>query len=209
MKLYLFLIPVALCLVLLPMQSIGKQIYDGNSSKGWIGDLSSYDFSDGEIRCKDGKGGRVYTKRVYRDFVLELEFKLPSGGNNGIAIRYPGNGDPAYTGMCELQVLDNSHQKYADLDKRQYHGSAYGMVAAKRGHLKPVGEWNHQKVTVIGSTIKVELNGVVILDTDLSMVDKYLADKPHPGKSRPEGHIGFAGHKDPVSFRNISVKELK
>ena len=90
-----------------------------------------------------------------------------------MAIRYPGIGDPAYQGMTELQVLDNTAKKYARLDKRQYHGSAYGMAAAQRGYLRKPGEWNFQEVTVKGSKIKVELNGNVILDTDLSTITKY------------------------------------
>ncbi len=110
--------------------------------------------------------------------------------------------------MCELQVLDSEHPKYAQLDARQYHGSAYGMVPAHRGYLRPTGEWNFQEVTVKGSTIKVELNGTVILDTDLAKVSETLADQPHPGKDRTSGHFGFAGHSDPVQFRNISIKRL-
>ena len=116
---------------------------------------------------------------------------------------------PAYSAMCELQVLDSEHTKYAKLDARQYHGSAYGMTAAKRGYLRDTGQWNFQEVTVKGSTIKVELNGNVILDTDLSKVTEYLADRKHPGKLRAEGYFGFAGHGDPVEFRNISIKPLK
>ena len=83
----------------------------------------------------------------------------PAGGNNGLALRYPGEGDTAYVGMCELQVLDDTSDKYKNLDSRQYHGSAYGIAAAERGFLRPVGEWNFQEVTVQGSRIKVELNG--------------------------------------------------
>lgn len=187
----------------------GESVFDGNSTSGWAGDLENYEFSDGEIRCKPDKGGTIYTEKVYRDFVVELEFKLPPGGNNGLAIRYPGHGNPAYDGMCEVQVLDNDHPMYKDLDIRQYHGSAYGMVPAKRGHLKPAGEWNHQKVTVKGSTIKVELNGITILDTDLSLVTEYMADKAHPGKTLAAGHFGFAGHRDPVAYRNIRITELQ
>ena len=58
------------------------------------------------------------------------------------------------------------------------------MVAAQRGYLRPVGEWNFQEVTVKGSTIKVELNGTTILDADLSTVTEFLDNKPHPGKDR-------------------------
>lgn len=140
--------------------------------------------------------------------MARLEFQLPPGGNNGLAIRYPGTGDTAYVGMCELQVLDNEHPKYAKLDARQYHGSAYGMAAAQRGYLRPTGEWNFQEVTVKGSKIKVELNGVVILDTDLATAKDYMANSAHPGKDRPSGYFGLAGHSDPVAFRNISIKKL-
>jgi hypothetical protein len=111
--------------------------------------------------------------------------------------------------MCELQVLDNEHPKYAKLDYRQYHGSAYGMVAAHRGYLRETGEWNFQVVTVNESRIKVELNGTIILDCDLNEVDEYLANTPHPGKNRKAGHFGLAGHNDPVEFRNLSLRELK
>ena len=122
----------------------------------------------------------IYTTRTSTDFQARFEFKLPPGGNNGLAIRYPGEGDTAYDGMCELQVLDDTSDRYSKLDPRQYHGSAYGMVAAHRGYLRPVGEWNFQEVTVKGSKIKVELNGTVILDTDLAQVTEYMGNKPAP-----------------------------
>ena len=57
--------------------------------------------------------------------------------------------------------------------------------------------------------IKVELNGFVILNTDVAKVTKYMANSPHPGKNRKSGYFGFAGHNDPVKFRNIQIKTLK
>jgi hypothetical protein len=127
-----------------------------------------------------------------------------------LAIRYPGQGDTAYVGMCELQVLDDNYEKSTGqkIDPRQAHGSAYGMVAAARGYQRPIGEWNYEEVTVKGSTITVELNGTVILNTDLSKVTDYMAKSAHPGKDRTSGHFGFAGHNDPVMFRNIAIKRL-
>ena len=110
--------------------------------------------------------------------------------------------------MCELQVLDSEHSNYAKLDPRQYHGSAYGMAAAKRGFQRPANTWSFQEVTVDGSKIKVELNGNIILNTDLATVKEYLANSPHPGKDRSSGFFGFAGHNDPVAFRNISIRRL-
>jgi hypothetical protein len=185
-----------------------ETVFNGQDFTGWEGDLKNYEIVDGAIRCLAGKGGNVYTTKEYGDFVVRLEFKLPPGGNNGLAIRFPGTGNPAYAGMCELQVLDTEHPKYGELDPRQAHGSAYGMAAAARGYLRPVGEWNFQQVRIKGSTIKVELNGTVILDTDLSKIAEYMANSAHPGKELTQGHFGFAGHSDPVEFRNIRIKPL-
>ncbi|MCF7817526.1 MAG: DUF1080 domain-containing protein [Kiritimatiellales bacterium] len=183
-------------------------VFDGKSFAGWAGDTNNYEVVDGAIRCAPNKGGNVFTEKEYGDFAVRLEFKLPPAGNNGLAIRYPGSGNPAYAGMCELQVLDNENPKYAKLDPRQFHGSAYGMAAAHRGYLRETGEWNFEEVTVKGSTIVVELNGTVILDTDLSTITEFKGKEEHPGRIRKGGHFGFAGHKDPVAFRNIAIKEL-
>jgi hypothetical protein len=183
-------------------------VFNGKDFSGWEGPVENYEIKDGSIVCKPEKGGTIYTKQEYGDFIARLNFKLPPGGNNGLAIRYSGSGDGAYTGMCELQVLDSDHTKYAKIDPRQTHGSAYGMVAAHRGYLRPVGQWNYEQVTVKGPTIKVELNGTTILNADLSTVTDFLDNKAHPGKDRTSGFFGFAGHNDPVEFRNISIKRL-
>jgi hypothetical protein len=185
-----------------------KSVFNGKDFEGWAGPIDNYEVRDSAIVCKPGKGGTIYTQDEYADFVARLEFKLPPGGNNGLAIRYPGRSDTAYAGMCELQVLDDSASMYAKLDPRQYHGSIYGQVAAHRGYLRPVGQWNYQEVTVKGSRIKVELNGTVIVDADVSKVTEFMGKTPHPGKDRTVGYFGFAGHSDPVMFRNVSLKRL-
>jgi hypothetical protein len=169
-----------------------------------------YEVVDGAVQCRPRKGGTIYTTAEYSDFMARLELKLPPGGNNGLAIRYPGQGDTAYVGMCELQVLDDNYEKATgeQIDPRQAHGSAYGMVAAARGYQHPIGEWNFEEVTVKGPTIKVELNGTLILDCDLSKVKEYMHNGAHPGKDRTKGAFGFAGHNDPVAFRNIRIKPL-
>lgn len=182
--------------------------FNGTDLTGWSGASDNYEVVDGAIRCKAGHGGILHTADEYANFVVRLEFNVPPSGNNGLAIRTDGKGDAAYAAMCELQVLDSEHPNYAKLDPRQYHGSAYGMAAAKRGFLRPANTWNFQEVTVDGSKIKVELNGNIILNTDLATVTGYLADSPHPGKTRTSGFFGFAGHNDAVSFRNISIKRL-
>jgi len=186
-----------------------EPVFNGKDFTGWAGPVDNYVVEEGAIVCKPGKGGSIFTEQEYADFVARIEFKLPPGGNNGLAIRYPGSGNAAYDGMCELQVLDSEHPKYATLDPRQYHGSAYGFAPAHRGYLRGIGEWNFQQVTVKGSTIKVELNGYTILETDLGKITEFMANSAHPGKDLASGHFGLAGHNDPVQFRNLSIKRLE
>jgi hypothetical protein len=119
-------------------------------------------------------------------------------------------GDAAYVGM-ELQILDSEHPIYKDLHEYQYHGSVYGIIPAKRGFLKPTGEWNYQEVIAKGNHIKITLNGTVIVDGDIKEATKNGTPdkKQHPGLFNEKGHIGFLGHGSPVKFRNIRIKELK
>ena len=187
-----------------------KSAFNGKNFEGWAGPTNNYSVDHGSIQCMKGKGGTIYVNEELADFSARMEFKLPPGGNNGLAIRYPGSGDTAYVGMCELQVLDDSAKKFAKLHPAQYHGSAYGMVPAARGYQRPVGEWNFQEVTVDGSRIKVELNGTLILNADLANVEKPMYDLgKFKGRLRKSGYFGFAGHGDAVSFRNISIKNIK
>jgi hypothetical protein len=185
-------------------------IFNGRDFTGWQGDVASYAISDGALACRPERGGTIFTAAEYGDFAVRLEFRLPPGGNNGLAIRYPGSGDPAYSGMCELQVLDDQYEQVTGraLDPRQVHGSAYGLLAAARGYQRPTGAWNFQEVTVQGSRLRVELNGTVILDGDLATVTTFLEDRAHPGKDRTAGAFGFAGHRDPVAFRHVRLKRL-
>ncbi|HEX4591562.1 MAG TPA: DUF1080 domain-containing protein, partial [Gemmataceae bacterium] len=186
-----------------------KSLFNGHDLEGFAGAVDNYEVKDGAIVCKPHKGGNLYTKDEFGDCVVRMEYRLPPAGNNGLLLRYPGKGDGAYSGMTEIQVLDDTSPQYAKLDPRQYNASAYGMVPANRGYLRPVGEWNFEEVTVKGPTIKVELNGTLILDCDLSKVTQYKDNHPHPGKDRTRGHLAFAGHNDPVAFRNFRVKPLE
>nr|WP_121271999.1 DUF1080 domain-containing protein [Pedobacter schmidteae] len=190
-----------------------KVLFDGTNMHNWTGNTTDYTIEDGNIaiRPKPGKGsgGNLFTKDEFSDFIFRFEFKLTPGANNGLGIRAPLEGDAAYQGM-ELQILDNEDPIYKNLHVYQYHGSVYGTIAAKRGFLKPVGEWNYQEVVVKGPKIKVILNGTVILDADITEARKNGAadGKNHPGLQRESGHIGFLGHGSPVEFRNIRIKDL-
>ena len=149
-----------------------ESVFNGKDFTGWGGPIDQYEVKDGAVVCKPNKGGHIHTKKEYANFVAKLEFKLPPGGNNGLAIRYPGTGNAHKAGMTEIQILDSEHPKYAKLHATQYHGSVYGLVPAHRGYLRPTGEWNFQTVKVDGSRITVELNGSTILDADLMDVKK-------------------------------------
>jgi len=189
-----------------------KRLFRGKNLNGWAGNTQGYVIKDGIMICDPALGGKgnLYTAEQYVDFVFRFEFRLLPGSNNGLGIRMPAAGNAAYQGM-ELQILDDTSPRYTGwLKDYQHHGSIYGVVPAKQGHLKPVGEWNYQEVTARGKQITIKLNGNTILDADIEQASKNgtIDKKEHPGLKRDKGHIGFAGHGDQVEFRNIRIKSL-
>ncbi|OHE82534.1 MAG: hypothetical protein A2107_10335 [Verrucomicrobia bacterium GWF2_62_7] len=189
-------------------------LFNGKNLDGWQGATEVYAVEDGKLVCrKHGPGEKestdknLFTTKEYADFVLRFEFKLEPGANNGVAVRSPLKGRISEVGM-EIQILDDYAEQYKNLQPHQYHGSIYLLAPAKRGHLKPVGEWNSEEIRFQGRRAKVTLNGVVIVDADLDNLEykKYL-DK-NTGQMRAKGYIGFLGHGSRVEFRNIRIKEL-
>lgn len=190
-------------------------IFNGKDLTGWTCSTpGGYAVDEnGILYCcteRDGQpfgGGNMMTTKEYSNFVLRFDFKLPPNANNGLGIHYPGKGDAAFDAI-ELQILDDSgsnfHNKLAD---HQYHGSLYGVAAAKRGALKPVGQWNSQEVRVNGTLITVILNGQKILDVDIKGMEP-LDGEEHPGLKRTKGFISWLGHGSRVEWRNIRIKEL-
>ncbi len=194
-----------------PKKASFIQIFNGKNLDNWVGNKTDYVVEDGAIVLYPDRGGKgnLFTEKEYSDFVLRFEFQLTPDANNGLGIRAPLKGDAAYEAM-ELQILDNTAEMYKDLKEYQYHGSVYGVIPAKRGFLKPVGEWNYQEVTAVGNKIKVVLNGEVILDGDIkeAAANGTIDGKKHPGLFNPKGHIGFLGHGHTLKFRNIWIKDL-
>ncbi len=189
-----------------------RSLFNGVNLDGWVGNKSDYRAENGEIVIypgSSGGSGNLYTKEEYDNFSLRFEFKLTPGANNGLGIHAPLEGDAAYEGK-EIQILDNTAPKYADLKPYQYHGSVYGIIPARKGALKPVGEWNRQEVNVQGTQISVMLNGRRILFDDIEHATRNgtLDGRDHPGLKRTKGHIGFLGHGSQVHFRNIRLKRL-
>jgi HEAT repeat protein len=186
-------------------------LFNGKNLDGWIGNRDGYKVEDGVISYdpKLGDKTNLYTAKEYGNFQLRFDFKLTPGANSGVGIRAPREGDAAYVGM-EIQVLDDTAPVYATLQPYQYHGSVYGVIPAKRGALKPVGEWNSEEIFIQGSHIRVTLNGVVTVDGDLAEASRNgtIDHQQHPGLQRTAGYIGWLSHDSPVSFRNIRIKEL-
>ncbi|MDR1331029.1 MAG: DUF1080 domain-containing protein [Tannerella sp.] len=189
-----------------------KILFDGTSMYEWTGNLVDYKIEDGCISVEPTSsfGGNLYTKEEYANFVFRFEFQLTPAANNGLGIRTPMEGDAAYVGM-ELQILDTEHPAYRNSQPYQTHGSIYGVMAARRGYLKPTGEWNFQEVIADGDHIRITLNGTVILDGDIreATKDGTPDHREHPGLFNRSGHIGFLGHGSPLKFRNIRIKRLK
>jgi hypothetical protein len=186
-------------------------LFDGKTTSGWTlvrGRGPGYVVKDGVLVCPLDGGGNLYTEKEYANFIFRLEFKTEPGGNNGVGIRAPLDGDAAYAGM-EIQILDDGHEKYkGKIKSEQHHGSVYNVIPARTGYLKPAGEWNEEEIMADGNRIRVTLNGVIILDADLGIVREDAVLKKHPGLKRKSGHIGFLGHGSLVEFRNIRIKPL-
>lgn len=207
-------------------------IFNGKNTDGWVANKAYVVKTPGVLEMDPAiGGGNLYTEKDYDNFILRFEFCLPENANNGLGIRCERGKDAAYYGM-ELQILDDGGSAYYDSRTRlprlapyQYHGSVYGIAAAKRdsygkamkatagngSFLKPCGEWNFQEVRAIGSKIQVILNGIMIVDTDIS---KYKGDgdtpdkRKHPGLHNAKGAIAWCGHGANVKWRNIKIKEV-
>jgi len=185
------------------------EMFNGEDLSGWGGagktTVNGYVWEDGLLRSTP-KSRNLMTDREYTSYVLEFEFQLTPGANNGLGIHYPGLGNPAYTGM-EIQILDGEHPQYQRKHKDyQHHSTLYELAPALRGHMKPAGEWNFQRVTVRGPKVTVELNGARILDADLDQLNQSHPD--HQGAKRRAGKIAFCGHGDVIRVRNMRIAEL-
>jgi Domain of Unknown Function (DUF1080) len=209
--LILLLLSAVLMATVQPNEKGFVPLFDGKTLNGWKlvnPHGTGYLVKDNTIICPLDGGGNLFTEKEYANFALRFEFKTEPGGNNGVGIRAPFEGDAAYQGM-EIQILDDGHEKYkGKIKSEQHHGSVYDVIPARTGYLKPAGEWNSEEIVANGSRIKVTLNGVIILDADLNTVQEAAVLKKHPGLKNKTGHIGFLGHGSLVEFRNIRIKQL-
>lgn len=173
----------------------------------------AWEVKDGVLSSTGDRGCWLMSEKAYGDFELEYEFKLGPRGNSGLAVRAPMAGDPAFDGI-EIQMADLRYNPAAK--DSELTGGIYRAIAPAKQLYKPE-EWNRMRVVLRGATIRVELNGEVIQDTDLAKQEGEVLrhdGKPAPPlKDRPRtGHIGFqelsrdGGH---AMIRGARIRELK
>jgi hypothetical protein len=186
-----------------------KPLFNGTNLEGWIDNNNQYEVIDGGvIRSKPRGGGNLYTKDRFANYIFRFDVKLSPNANNGVGIRTELVGDPSFTVGKEIQILDDSGSEYTNLQPYQYHGSLYGVVPAKRGSLKPVGEWNTMEIICDGTRIKVTSNGQVIVDAKVDEIKEFMDHREHAGLLKNDGHIAFLGHSTEVQFRNLRILPL-
>ena len=186
-----------------------KSLFNGKDLDGWLDPSNQYEVIDGGIiRCKPRGSGNLHTKERFANYIFRFDVKLTPNANNGVAIRTELEGEQSFTVGKEIQILDDSGSDYRNLAPYQYHGSIYGVVPAKRGSLKPVGEWNTMEIICDGTRVKVTVNDQVIVDARVDEITEFMDHRDHPGLLKNDGHIAFLGHSTEVQFRNLRILPL-
>ncbi|MBI2431470.1 MAG: DUF1080 domain-containing protein [Candidatus Hydrogenedentes bacterium] len=194
----------------IPRDHEWQPLFNGQDLTGWEpidGPKESWGVEDGMLYTTGGAGGGwLSTTAQYKDFDLQLEFRVPENGNSGVFIRAPRKGNPAFEGS-EIQVLDDFGSEYRTLEPWQYTGSVYHTVAPSRRVTRPAGEWQQMRIRAEGPHVQVWVNGFQTIDANLNDHLDKIAD--HPGIPRTEGYIGFQNHGSRLDYRNIQIYEIK
>jgi hypothetical protein len=161
-----------------------------------------------------GEGGDIVTDREFTDFELSVEWKLEPGGNSGIFYRAAEGEEWIYHSAPEMQILDDERHPDGQ-NPLTSAGANYGLNAAPRGVVRPVGEWNESRVVVEGSQVEHWLNGTRVVEYVLGgeewearVADSKFVEWPAYGRAAT-GHIGLQDHGDPVWYRNMKVREIR
>lgn len=161
----------------------------------------------------------LWTKTVFNNFEIDLEFKTADGTNSGVIV-YCSDTDDWIPNSVEIQIADDYAAKWADSPKTWQCGAIFGHKAASKQVVKKAGEWNHFHIRCVNGVIDVALNGEVVNHMDMK---EWTSAKTNPdGSEIPEwlskpkaelptrGHIGLQGKHAgaPIFFRNLKVRAL-
>ena len=187
-----------------------RPLFNGTDLTGWDGvggPADNWTIKDGVLSCTGGPGSSwLATTEEFADFDLELEFKMPANGNSGVFIRAPRKGLAWVAGM-EIQLLDDSGEKWKNLKPAQFTGSIYAVAAPSRRVTKPAGQWQSLRIRCVGRACAVWINNQQVIDANLNDLATEFGTKI-PGLKRPRGHIGLQNHGSPVYFRNIRLRRV-
>ena len=154
---------------------------------------------DGQIVCTGQKGPWLRSQKEFGDFNLRLDYKLKPGGNSGVYVRVPADGNHHGDGAgVEIQVLDDQAERYKDLKPYQYTGSVYAIAPAKEHVGREAGQWNSLEIDVKGTRYRIIHNGVTIIDASDS-------DFPEIKGRRPSGFLGLQNHSEEVWYKNLRL----
>jgi len=180
-----------------------RSLCNGTDLSGWEGGGSDaaqcWKVEDGLLMCTGQKGPWLRSCEQFDDFNLRLEYKLRPGGNSGVYIRVPADGDHHGEGAgIEIQVLDDAAERYKTLKPYQYTGSLYAIVPANPRVARPAGNWNTMEINCRGTNYRVTHNGVDVIAADENAAAEI--------KQRlVKGFLGLQNHSEEVWFRNLRI----
>lgn len=183
-----------------------QPLFNGTDLTGWEGadkDASAcWRVEEGDLICTGQPGPWLRSSEQYGDFELRLEYKLKEGGNSGVYIRVPKDGNHHGEGSgIEIQVLDDNAERYKELKAYQYSGSLYAIVPADPRVSKPAGEWNSMTIRCSGTKYEIQHNGQSVIKSD-------EVAAPELAKRLTKGFLGLQNHNEEVRFRNLRLKKL-
>lgn len=197
-----------------------KVLFDGKSTDAWRGFRQDsfpdkvWKVEDGTLRSIVGGESRdIITREKYRDFELELEWKIAPGGNSGIIYLVSEDFDQTWKTGPEMQVLDDAKHRDGK-DPKTSAGALYALIAPVNKVLKPVGQWNKVRLIVHNGHVEHWLNGRKVLDYDLGsermkplIAASKFKDFPRFAENR-EGYVALQHHGDEVWYRKIRIRSL-
>jgi formylglycine-generating enzyme required for sulfatase activity/serine/threonine protein kinase len=178
-----------------------KPLFDGKSLAGWTGETNQFKVENG-VLVNDGQRGVASAPGTYRDFEVELEFRLQDKANSGLGICYSGEGDPAVTGL-EVQLLDDAGNPNVGPDQRC--GALYKLVAVQSAPYQKWPAWNRVTARSLGDDLEVVLNGTSVVKTSRKLLA--AAHPNHAGLKRDSGSICLFPYTARSEYRNFRVRE--